>query len=276
MTAVPRQRIALLLQYLGTSFYGWQRQPHHPSVQQTIEEAIALITGHPVVLHGAGRTDTGVHAAGQVAHFDVTSPIPPERWAKVLNNYLPSGILIRESVAVDQQWHARFTATWRRYRYTLYTAELPNLFVKDYSWHYYYGNFCADRVHEALQPLLGEQDLVALQRAGSTRPHARVTVQEAKCWRQGDFVYIEVQCSGFLYGMMRLLVGQLVEVGRGAQTGADFTQRWQEQRRDEVKYAAPPQGLCFLGVGYPENPFTEASRRFLTLSLDQAGQVLLV
>ena len=251
------RRVALAIQYLGTHYYGWQRQPHHPSVQQTMEEAIAQICGKPTVLHSAGRTDTGVHAAAQVAHFDTSSFIPPQRWAKVLNSYLPEDILICGSTEVASDWHARFSATWRRYRYTIYTAATPNLFVKQFSWHYYHDRLDEQLIHQALQLMLGEQDMAAFQRAGSSRPHSRLELQEALCWRDGDFVHVEVQASGFLYGMIRLLVGQLVDVGRSRLTIADFTNRWQEKRRIEVKYAAPPQGLCLLAIGYVDNPFAE-------------------
>jgi tRNA pseudouridine38-40 synthase len=250
-------RVALVIQYLGTRFHGWQRQSNGTSVQQTIEDILTGICKHKVVLHAAGRTDTGVHASGQVAHFDTNSPVPPERWAKVLNAYLPADISIKASAAVSFDWHARFSATWRRYRYTIFTNATPNLFVRDYSWHYYLDPLDRDLIQAAIAPMLGKQHLAAFQRAGSKRPHAWLTVQEAICWREGDFVYLEMQASGFLYGMMRLLVGMLVEVGRSRLSASEFTRIWQQQRRCDVKYAAPPQGLCLLGVGYNNNPFAE-------------------
>jgi tRNA pseudouridine38-40 synthase len=269
-------RVALVIQYLGTDFYGWQRQPNHPSVQQTIEEAIAKICGNVTVLHSAGRTDTGVHAAAQVAHFDTSSKIPPHRWAKVLNSHLPEGILIRESLEVASDWHARFSAKWRRYRYTIYTAAIPNLFVKQFSWHYYHDQLDEKLIHKALQPMMGEQDMAAFQRAGSSRPHSRLEMQEALCWRDGDFVHVEVQASGFLYGMIRLLIGQLVDVGRYRLSVDAFTDRWQQQRRIEVKYAAPPQGLCLLAIGYADSPFVEFGSRQQTLSLKDTQIISLV
>ncbi len=252
-----KQRIALVIQYLGKGFHGWQRQANQPSVQQTIEDVLTRICDHKVVLHGAGRTDTGVHAAAQVAHFETNSPVPSTRWAKVLNTYLPKDILIRESVAVSNEWHARFSATWRRYRYTIFTDTTPNLFVQDYSWHYYLNRLDQELMQMALTPMLGQQNLSALQRSGSKRPHAWLTVQEALCWREADFVYVEMQASGFLYGMMRLLVGLLVEVGRSRLTVDEFTNIWQQERRYDVKYAAPPQGLCLLGIGYADPPFQQ-------------------
>lgn len=252
----PTQRVALVIQYLGTYFHGWQRQPAHRSVQAEVEQALQAVLGRPVTLHGAGRTDTGVHAAAQVAHFDTVAPIPAQRWASILNARLPKDVLIRASAPVSSSWHARFSALWRRYRYLLYTDPRPNLFVRPYAWHYYYESLNVSRMQTALEPLIGYHHLAAFHRAGSSRSHSWVDVQAVQCDRQGPLIQIEVQASGFLYGMMRLLVGLLVQVGRGGRSPDSFTELWQTQRRDQVKYAAPAQGLCLLRVGYPEFPFS--------------------
>ncbi|MCS7226021.1 MAG: tRNA pseudouridine(38-40) synthase TruA [Gloeomargarita sp. SKYB31] len=245
-------RVALLLQYVGTHFHGWQSQPGQRTVQGVLEETIAQITGQPVQVIGAGRTDTGVHAAGQVAHFDAPAWLPPERWAVVLNGRLPPDVLVRASVAVPEQWHARFSARWRRYRYCLYTERQNNLFIAPFCWHYYYAPLDVERMRAALEPLVGHQDLQAFHRSNSGRDHSWVEVQDVACWRQDAWVYIEVQANAFLYGMMRLLVGMLVEVGRGWRSVAEFTALWQQKRREEVKYAAPARGLTLLRVGYDD------------------------
>lgn len=249
-------RVALVIQYLGTHFHGWQRQKHQRTVQEEIEIAIAKKLGYHVTLHGAGRTDAGVHAAAQVAHFEATGLIPPHKWATILNSYLPNDILIRASAGVSNRWHARFSAAYRRYRYTLYTEAKPNLFVTPFSWHYYYAPLDESLIQAALNPLQGKHDLAAFHRAGSKRSHSWVEVQAAECYRRGPFIHIEIQADGFLYGMVRLLVGMLVQVGSGQRHEANFTGIWKEQHRQQVKYAAPPQGLCLLRVGYPEFPFT--------------------
>jgi tRNA pseudouridine38-40 synthase len=255
------QRVALVLQYLGTHFHGWQRQPNHRSVQEELESTITAIVQHPVTVHGAGRTDSGVHAAAQVAHFQTSSPIPAQRWAAVLNTRLPEDVMVRTSVAVAADWHARFSAVWRRYRYTLYTDPCPNLFLKPYTWHYYHRPLDTEQMLAALQSLVGRQHLSAFHRAGSQRRHSWVDVQEVVCQRRptgmatDPLIEIEVQASGFLYGMMRLLVGLLVQVGDGTRSLADFLRIWQTERRDEVKHSAPAKGLCLLKVGYPESPF---------------------
>jgi tRNA pseudouridine38-40 synthase len=253
-----QQRIALVIQYQGSHFQGWQRQPNQRTVQQEIETAIRAVTQAPVTLHAAGRTDTGVHAAAQVAHFDAPSHIPAYRWATILNNRLSEDVLIRASASVPATWHARFSANWRRYRYTLYTESRPNLFVRPFTWHYYHHPLDEQLIQAALEQLVGYHHLSAFQRSGTSRPHAWVDVQFVSCQRQDPFIHIEVQASGFLYGMMRLLVGLLVEVGNGERSLEEFRDIWVQERRDVVKYAAPAQGLCLLRVGYPEFPFDPA------------------
>ena len=256
------QRIALCLQYDGGPFCGWQRQPQHPSVQQTLDEAIEALDPLPAGVAtklsrtiAAGRTDTGVHAAAQVVHFDCHGPIPALRWAPALNGRLPGSIRVRASAAVAPDWHACFSATYRRYRYCIYNARRPNLFLAPISWHRYQWRLQDQLMEELLQELLGHHDFSAFQRAGSQRAHARTTVQEVSLQRDGDILTLEIQASGFLYGMVRLLVGQLVATGEGRISPEQFRQRWRQQRRDEVKEAAPPQGLCLLRVGYPEPIF---------------------
>ena len=249
------QRIALVVQYIGTDFHGWQRQLNQRTVQEELEKTISTVLQRPVILHGAGRTDSGVHAAAQVAHFDADGPVPAHRWRDILNSRLPKDILIRASAKVEPTWHARFSASWRRYRYTLYTDPIPNLFVRPFAWHYYYAPMDESLIQTALTPLVGRFHLAAFHRAGSSRPHSWVDVQVAECQRHGHFVHIEVQASGFLYGMMRLLVGLLVQVGRGERSPQNFKEIWVNERREVVKYSAPAHGLCLLRVGYPEFPF---------------------
>ncbi|MDY7006396.1 MAG: tRNA pseudouridine(38-40) synthase TruA [Cyanobacteriota bacterium] len=251
------RRVALVIQYQGTHFHGWQRQPNQRTVQEEIENTISSVVDQPVILHGAGRTDAGVHAAAQVAHFDVSGPIPAHKWATILNSRLANDILIASSAQVESTWHARFSATSRRYRYTLYTEKRPNLFVMPFVWHYYQAPLDPVLIQAALNPLIGRHHLAAFQRAGSSRPHSWVDVQEVKCESQGPFIHIEVQASGFLYGMMRLLVGLLIQVGQQKLSLESFTDIWVNQRREVVKHSAPASGLCLLRVGYLEFPFTE-------------------
>ena len=250
------QRIALIIQYLGTKYNGWQRQPIGRTIQGEIETAIASVLDKPITIYGAGRTDAGVHAAAQVAHFNYTGPIPPEKWAKIINSRLPEGIAIRASARVPDRWHACFSAEWRRYRYTIYTDSLPNLFVKAVSWHYYRAFLDEKAIKQALKPLIGKHELSAFRKTGASRKHSLVNVQDAICYRQNSFLYLEIQADGFLYGMVRLLVGLLIEVGTGNLSPAEFTNIWKNRQRERVKYSAPAKGLCLLRVGYPVFPFS--------------------
>lgn len=271
---MSRQRIALCLQYDGAAFQGWQRQPNHASVQETLEEAIALLdpeASQRVV--AAGRTDSGVHAAGQVVHFDARGPIPPRRWPKALNGRLPPTIRVRAASLVADDWHACFSARHRRYRYTILNARTPNLFLAPWSWHRHQVRLEEQTMARCLEALLGEHDFSAFQRAGSRRAHAITTLQEVLVRRQGDLVVVEIQASGFLYGMVRLIMGQLVAVGEGRLGPEVFVDRWRRRAREEVREAAPPQGLCLLRVGYSEPIFPEAlcydcQPRFLLESSD--------
>lgn len=252
---VLSQRIALIIQYLGTNYNGWQRQPLGRTVQGEIETAISSVIEQPITIYGAGRTDAGVHAAAQVAHFNYTGPIPPHKWAKIINSRLPEDIVIRASAQVPPDWHACFSAVWRRYRYTIYTDKWPNLFVKAVSWHYYYTALDEIAIQQALDSLIGKHELSAFRRSGSTRNHSWVNVREVLCARKNAFLHLEIQADGFLYGMVRLLVGLLVDVGIGKLSPAEFTFLWQNRQRERVKYSAPAKGLCLLRVGYQVNPF---------------------
>lgn len=249
------QRVALVVQYVGTHFHGWQRQASDRTVQGEVEAAIEAVLGYHAPIHGAGRTDAGVHAAAQVAHFTAPALIPAHRWADILNSRLPSDILIRASAQVPDRWHAQFSACWRRYRYTLYTDPRPNLFLRPFVWHYYYEPIDAQRVQQALDPLVGYHDLTAFHRSRSGRSHSWVEVQAAECHRRGAFVTVELQANGFLYGMVRLIMGLLVQVGKGQLSTDGFTALWKNRQREQVKYAAPAQGLCLLRVGYDLFPF---------------------
>jgi tRNA pseudouridine38-40 synthase len=249
------QRVALVVQYVGTDLHGWQWQPNARTVQGELEQVLAAVVGYPIRVSGAGRTDTGVHAAAQVAHFDAPAFIPAHRWAEVLNARLPQDVLVRASVLVENNWHAQFSAQWRRYRYTLYTGACPNLFVRPFVWHYHHHDLDQARIQAALNIMVGYHDMTAFHRARSGKSHSWVDMQEAQCQRQGDFLTVELQAKGFLYGMVRLIMGLVVKVGQGEMSPGAFQQLWQERQRDRVKYSAPAKGLCLLRVGYTPSPF---------------------
>ena len=251
-------RIALVIQYDGSGFSGWQNQKEFKTIQGTIEEKIAELDPiRPVKVIAAGRTDSGVHASGQVVHFDCSGPIPIHKWASALNGRLPASIKVLEAVSVPSDWHACYSAKYRRYRYSIFNGSYPNLFLQNISWHRYRFKLDVNLMKHALNDLLGLHDFAAFQKAGSNRSNSLTTVQDVSILRQGDIVTVEIQASGFLYGMVRLLMGQLVAVGEKRLTLEAFTNRWRRGLRSEVKDAAPPHGLCLIRVGYEEQIFSK-------------------
>tara|TARA_Y100001968_G_scaffold271469_1_gene263103 strand:+ start:353 stop:1198 length:846 start_codon:yes stop_codon:yes gene_type:complete len=252
------KRIALVIQYEGSGFFGWQNQKNLITIQGTLEEKIAEVDlNRSIKVIAAGRTDSGVHASGQVVHFDSSGPIPNKKLPSALNARLPESIKVLEAVEVPSNWHACYSAISRRYRYCIFNGSYPNLFLQNISWHKYRVRLDESLMKEALLDLLGFHDFAAFQKAGSNRSNSLTTVQEVSLYRDGDIVCIEVQASGFLYGMVRLLVGQLVAVGEKRLTVKEFIYRWRQGLRSEVKEAAPPHGLCLIRVGYEEKIFSK-------------------
>lgn len=253
------RRIALSLQYEGSDFCGWQRQKNARSVQAVLEAAIAQLDPlRPIQSFAAGRTDAGVHAAAQVVHFDCSGPIPAAKWAPALNGRLPASIRVRESVERPRDWHACYSAVYRRYRYLIHNGRRPNLFLTPWTWHRYHHRLNEETMRVALEGMIGLHDFAAFMRAGSRRPHSRTTIQDVLVEREGDLIRVEIQASGFLYGMVRLLMAQLVAVGEHRLSVEAFEQRWRERRRDQVREAAPARGLCLLRAGYAETIFSKA------------------
>ncbi len=251
-------RIALVIQYDGSGFSGWQNQKDLKTIQGTIEDKIAeLDPNRPIKVIAAGRTDAGVHASGQVVHFDCSGPIPIHKWPSALNGRLPASIKVLEAVKVQNDWHACYSAKYRRYRYSIFNGSYPNLFIQNICWHKYKVPLDTNLMRHALNDLLGKHDFSAFQKAGSKRTNSVTTVQEVSICRNGDIVTVEIQASGFLYGMVRLLMGQLVAVGEKRLSLQEFKYRWRNALRSEVKEAAPPHGLCLIRVGYEEKIFSK-------------------
>ena len=252
------KRIALVFQYDGSDFKGWQNQKDSITVQGTLEKIISELDPiRPVKVIGAGRTDSGVHASGQVAHFDCYGPIPIRKWASAINGRLPESIKVLESVNVPSDWHACYSAKYRRYRYSIFNGSYPNLFLKNITWHKYKFRLDINLMKQALNDLLGSHDFSAFEKAGSNRNNSLTTVQDVSICRDGDVVTVEIQASGFLYGMVRLLMGQLVAVGEKRLSLEKFRHRWREGLRSEVRESAPAHGLCLIRVGYEENIFSK-------------------
>ncbi len=242
-------RYALGLEYDGAGFFGWQRQSGSASVQQSVENALAVVANHAVTVICAGRTDTGVHARGQVVHFDSASQRSARQWMLGINSNLPTAvraIWIRE---VDDNFHARFGAYSRSYRYSIL-----NRWVRPAIGAAYYG-WCrqaldAERMHTAAQVLSGKHDFSAFRSAGCSAQHANRDVTAISVQRQDDLVYIDITANAFLYHMVRNIVGSLMSVGRGDKSVAWFAEVLQGRDRKLAGVTAESQGLCLVNVRY--------------------------
>tara|TARA_B100000161_G_scaffold252572_1_gene212444 strand:+ start:24 stop:818 length:795 start_codon:yes stop_codon:yes gene_type:complete len=254
------KRVALLVQYDGSNYSGWQRQKNAITVQQLLEQALLKITNHVVKTFAAGRTDSGVHASGQVVHFDIDCVIPGNRYSGVLNSLLPSSIRILESVEVKNSWHACYSAMYRHYRYVINNSKSPNLFINNWSWHRYQKVLDEVLMSNASKAMEGEHDFFAFQKSGSNRKTSITKIKHINIQRVGDLIFVDIKASGFLYGMVRLIVGQLVLVGEKKITPDIFTDRWVNKKKNDVKESAPARGLCFVNVVYEENIFQKINK----------------
>ena len=207
------KRVALLVQYDGSNYSGWQSQKNATTVQETLERAILKISNHVVKTFAAGRTDAGVHASGQVVHFDIDCVIPGNRYSSILNSLLPSTIRILESVEVKDSWHACYSAIYRHYRYVINNSKFPNLFLNNWSWHRYHIVLDEVSMSNASKRMEGVHDFFAFQKSGSNRKTSITKIKKIDIKRVEDLILIDIKATGFLYGMVRLIVGQLVLVG---------------------------------------------------------------
>ena len=225
------KRVALIIQYDGSYFSGWQRQKNALGVQQILEDALFKVSNQRIKTFAAGRTDAGVHASGQVAHFDIEFVIPSDCYADVLNNKLPQTIRILESVEVKNSWHACYSAVYRHYRYVINNSKLPNLFLNKWSWHRYQKSLDEFLMSSALDGMLGEHDFFAFQKSGSNRSNSLTRINSIEIERTEDLILIDIKAKGFLYGMVRAIVGQLVLVGETKITPDIFRERWKSKKK---------------------------------------------
>ena len=253
-------RVALLVQYDGSKYSGWQRQKNATTVQEILERSLFEITHNVVKTFAAGRTDAGVHAAGQVVHFDIEYVIPGNRYSDVLNSILPSTIRILESVEVKDSWHSCYSAIYRHYRYVINNSKIPNLFINSWSWHRYQKEIDEVLMSKVSKKMEGEHDFFAFQKSGSNRKTSITKIKNINIKRVEDLIFIDIKATGFLYGMVRLIVGQLVLVGEKKISPEIFTDRWVNKKKNDVKESAPAKGLCFINAVYEENVFQKINK----------------
>ncbi|MEM9531881.1 MAG: tRNA pseudouridine(38-40) synthase TruA [Pseudomonadota bacterium] len=244
-------RIALGLEYDGTRFYGWQTQAQTPTVQATLELALASVADAPVRIIGAGRTDTGVHARCQVAHMDPANARDLRAWVLGTNTQLPDDVRVRWAQPVDDEFHARFSALSRRYRYHIYNRPVrPALNRQTLTW---IGQpLDAEAMHEAAQALLGEQDFSAFRARACQARHPVRRVLRVSVVRSGEHVTLDIEANAFLHHMVRNIVGSLIKVGKGQEAPGWVAELLRGKDRTRAGPTAPPQGLQLHTVHYPE------------------------
>ncbi|MDR0528493.1 MAG: tRNA pseudouridine(38-40) synthase TruA [Zoogloeaceae bacterium] len=252
-------RIALGLEYDGRAFHGWQRQPEAVSVQGALEDALSRIAGHSVQVICAGRTDAGVHACGQVVHFDTDALRPMSAWVRGVNAFLPSAMAVRWSLSVAEDFHARYDARARAYRYVLLNrSERPGLWAGRVGWHYL--PLDVDAMRAAAGCLLGTHDFSAFRAAECQAKNPVRHLIRAEIHRAGkDLVIFDFVANAFLQHMVRNLVGALVSVGKGVWTIGQMREVLESCSRALSAPTFAPDGLYFLGPSYlPEWQIPEA------------------
>ena len=250
-------RIALGIEYDGTAYNGWQRQKTGLGVQQRVEEALKLVADHTVEVTCAGRTDTGVHASGQVIHFDTPSTRGDRGWLLGANSNLPDDISVLWARHVDDDFHARFSATGRNYRYRILNRLERSALHRHRAW-WVYQPLDAERMHEAAQHLLGEHDFSAFRAAGCRANTPQRNITRITVERRGDWITLEVSANAFLQHMVRNITGTLASVGAGEQSTAWIAAVLESRDRKRGGIAAPPHGLTFMSVDYPCEYFEAA------------------
>ena len=243
------RRIRLIVSYDGTNYVGWQLQENGVSVQQRLNEAALAITGEHIQLHGSGRTDSGVHARAQVAHFDTNTRMPADKFAIALNTRLPRDIRVLYSEEAPEDFHARFSAKNKTYRYTVQTGLHADVFSRDIALHVH-TPLDVSRMQKAAIDALGEHDFHAFMSAGSTLTNTVRTITQSTWTQDGKYLFYEVSANGFLYNMVRILVGTMLEIGSGKRSCDAIAQAILSGLRDDAGNTAPPQGLSLWRVQY--------------------------
>jgi len=244
-------RYKLTLEYDGSPFHGWQKQEDQASVQGALERAASALDQAPVIVQGAGRTDSGVHALGQVAHIDLVKNIPADKVRDALNFHLkPDPVAVLEAVCVDEDFHARFSATKRRYLYRMIDRRSPLTLDKGQVWRVP-KPLDADAMHAAAQALVGTHDFTTFRDAQCQAESPVKTLDEIKVMRLGEEVQITCSARSFLHRQVRSITGSLVEVGMGKWSPTYFKAVLDAADRSKCGPVAPPDGLYLMAVDYP-------------------------
>ena len=243
-------RFRLMLEYDGGPFVGWQRQDNGPSVQAAVEDAIFKVTGERVTVTGAGRTDAGVHALGQVAHFDLEKEFAPEKIRDALNHYLrPAPVAVIVADAAPADFHARFSATARHYLYRIICRRAPLAIERGHAWHVVH-NLDAELMHLAAQSLVGQHDFTTFRAAECQAKSPVKTLDRLDVRRAADEIQIEASARSFLHHQVRSMVGSLKLVGERKWRPKQVAEALAARDRSACGPVAPPEGLYLVRVDY--------------------------
>lgn len=260
----------LTIEYDGTCYHGWQVQPGMSTIQGVLEHAMERIIGTHVHVKGAGRTDAGVHATGQVASLRADFRYPPDILQRALTSLLPPDIVVTRVEGAPDGFDAQHWAQWKRYRYTLLTRPYPSALEHRYSL-FVPHPLKIESMEEAAGTLIGEHDFTSFQAADSSVDHPIRRVFAAEFRKQGDHLFFEIVANGFLRHMIRIIMGTLLDVGRGKLTPDDLKAILEARDRKQASKTLSPHALCLLEVGYVASSGKNASsseERFDSLPID--------
>lgn len=244
------KNIKLIIEYDGKDFNGWQKQPNKLNIQGTIEQAINKITGEDVELNASGRTDAGVHSLGQVANFKTNYDLPIEKWPLALNANLKKSIVIKSAEEVDDRFHSRLSCKRKTYRYVINNSKYGTAIYRNLETHIPQ-KLDIEKMREAAKCFEGEHDFKAFKASGTSGKSSVRTIYKAEVLeKDDDRIYIELTGNGFLYNMVRIISGTLVDVGLGKIEPEDITKIIEDEKREKAGKTLPPQGLYLVKVEY--------------------------
>ncbi len=243
------KNIKIIIEYDGTNYFGWQRQKNQRSIQECIEEALYKLTGENISLIGSSRTDSGVHARGFVANFKTNSTIPPEKFKDALNTKLPIDIVVKWSEEVHLDFHARYDCKGKTYKYTILNEEVRSPLMRNYTY-LVKDNLDIKSMEEACKYFIGKHDFEAFKSTGSSVKTSIRTISELYLVKNENLIEIYVSADGFLYNMVRIIVGTLIEVGRGKIAPEDIKDIIISKDRNKTGKCVPAQGLVLEKVFY--------------------------